>query len=676
MTRFFKIYSKRCLLVIASLVLCSGQLMAQDDLQEYINKISAQKNTRGTKNAPSDITEVDLSKFSAVNRETTLDVANGRNFRFVNGTLTRASSLNGPVIHVGGGSYVAIGKGADINSSKSSSSRETIYMDGGELDIESSGKVTNAANRTSVMITTNQDVFTTRNSSQVTGTIVCKAKQATITYDGGSLTHNDKYHFDSASDIVFTSYPATNNLSLMLSEKNNVVNLTNIDPPFFQISAPQKKNGDVVVKASRTWIQNKTNWGSRIKLGNSSKYQLVSDSKERAIKLFYDDLQDWIDNPDDKDKHCGCNEDDPYVLEVPCDGLRVKKNIEFPEDDLYWFINGQPEGQSDSEANTDCEKVINQGENDVVIKPGSHVYIRRIYWDGCGCANKHIWVYGTLHIKWYVYFYHYWRFIHVMPGGKVVVDDLHGNSDETVFHLEGGELEYNGGDSYGNEYGWYCIDGIIYIRGGELHGETAGGWTGSKGKSYQYDGIVYGGIHNYGWHYFYGGICMGGGSYTIYNYKGAKFYYYGGTCSDGGKIWNEGDLYIDGGGSVNCDEIYCVRGGRIYILKKLQFELQLIFEEKNIVVGEPIVLGAGNYKLTESDCKKIKIVLPEGYKWNFDTNKNCIVISSTNGIATMDAVNPTVQSSYDPIGRKTSGINRGVVVKRMNNGTIRKEIVK
>ena len=34
------------------------------------------------------------------------------------------------------------------------------------------------------------------------------------------------------------------------------------------------------------------------------------------------------------------------------------------------------------------------------------------------------------------------------------------------------------------------------------------------------------------------------------------------------KIWNEGDLYIDGGGSVSCGDIYCVKGGCIYILKK------------------------------------------------------------------------------------------------------------
>ena len=675
--KHFRIKKSLRLLMIAGLMICSGNVQAQDDLQEYINKISAQKKSSGKRNAPSDITEVDLSKFSAVNRETTLDVANGRNFRFVNGTLTRAASLDGPIIHVGGGSYVAIGKGANINSSKSSSSRETIYMDGGELDVEASGKVTNAANRTSVLMTSNNDVFTTRNTSEVTGTVVCKAKNAKITYNGGTLVHNAKYHFDTASDVLFSSYPTKDNLSIMLAEKNNVVNLNNVDPPFLQITAPQKKSGDVVVKASRTWIQTKSSWENRIKLANGSKYKLVSDSKEKVIKIFYDDLQDWIDNPDDKDDHCGCKEEDPYILEVPCDGMTAKKDIEFPEDDLYWFINGKPEGQSDSEAKTDCEKTIEQGEHDVIIRPDSHVYIQWIHWNGCSCANKHIWVWGTLHIKWYVYFYHYWRFIHVMPGGKVIIDDLHGDSDETVFHLEGGELEYNGGDSHGHEYGWYCIGGIIYIRGGDLHGDTAGGWTGPGGKSYHYDGTVYGGIHNYGWHYFYGGTCVGRGSYTIYNYKGGRFYYYGGTCSDGGKIWNEGELYIDGGGSIKCDEIYCVRGGRIYILKKLKFVLQLIIEEKNIVVGEPLVLGGGGYRLTEDDCKKIKITLPDGYEWKFDSSVGGIIITGgPDGIESVVDDNAKIKDVHSVGGIKQKSPRRGLNIIRKEDGSVKKEIVK
>ena len=78
----FVTISKLRLLVLVGLVACLGSVQAQDDLQDYINKISSQK--ASARRTPSDITEVDLSQFSATNRKTTLNVANGKNFRFIN----------------------------------------------------------------------------------------------------------------------------------------------------------------------------------------------------------------------------------------------------------------------------------------------------------------------------------------------------------------------------------------------------------------------------------------------------------------------------------------------------------------------------------------------------------------------------------------------------------------
>ena len=129
----FVTISKLRLLVLVGLVACLGSVQAQDDLQDYINKISSQK--ASARRTPSDITEVDLSQFSATNRKTTLNVANGKNFRFINGTLTRDASLDGPIMHIGGGSYVEISTGATINARQSSNLRESIFMDGGELAI-------------------------------------------------------------------------------------------------------------------------------------------------------------------------------------------------------------------------------------------------------------------------------------------------------------------------------------------------------------------------------------------------------------------------------------------------------------------------------------------------------------------------------------------------------------
>lgn len=688
----FVTISKLRLLVLVGLVACLGSVQAQDDLQDYINKISSQN--ASARRTPSDITEVDLSQFSATNRKTTLNVANGKNFRFINGTLTRDASLDGPIMHIGGGSYVEISTGATINARQSSNLRESIFMDGGELAILSTGAVygsnfydsSKGRYPDAIVMTSDNDVLSIEGDVQnsytptVDGAIVCEAPNASIIYKKGLIfegAHDTGAIFISASDITFDNYPIMK-LIVTLTEKSNVVNLGEVDPPIMDIKAPQKVSNDAVVKASREWVGKKNLWKERIQWKGNTKYDLVGDTKNQVVKLSYDDLQDFIDDPDDKDKHCGCSEEDPYTVEVPCDGMNVKKDVEFPEDDLYWFINGKPEGMTDAEAEEDCDKVVDEGEHDVRIRPGSHVIFDWTWWHGCGCQGKHIWVWGTLYIRWHVYFIYYWRFIHVMPGGKVVIQYLDGSCDETVFHMEGGEVDYGGGKCSGGKYGWYCTGGTIYIRGGRLSGGTCGGWTGTGGHSYHYDGTVHGGIHNYGWHYWYGGYCTGGGDYIIYNHKGGHFYYYGGTCGDGGtgKIWNEGDLYIDGGGSVSCGDIYCVKGGCIYILKKLTFTLHLVFTVENIVPGETIVVGGDGYTLTQDDIDKIQIDLPDGYEWHYDGSCGCISITQSSDISGVGSDRPAVKQSYDASGRQVDENRKGLNIQRMSDGSVRKVTTK
>lgn len=677
---------------LALLLACFGSVQAQDDLQEYINKVSPQE--KGTNRAPDDITVVDLSQFSATNRTTTLDVANGRNFRFINGMLTRDPSLDGPIMHVGGGSYVEISTGATINARESSNLRESVYMDGGELVVNSTGAIYGSGYYSSslgrypnsITMTTDDDILSVEGEAPnnftptIDGGVTCEAEEAVINYKSGLMfegAHNTGAVIVSASNVNILNFPAMAFDITLTGKDNAVVVSDNYDLiPDLTVKAPIKVSKDIVVKNCHPAFMTESFYRKNLKWGGDAKYGLYLNKTDRTIRLTYDDLQDFIDNPDDKDEHCGCSEEDPYTVDIPCDGMKVKKEVEFPEDDLYWFINGKPEGMTDAEAETDCEKVIEEGEHDVKIRPGAHVSFDWIWWHGCGCQGKHIWVWGTLHIKWHVYFVYYWRFIHVMPGGRVVIDYLDGNCDETVFHMEGGEVDYHGGKCSGGKYGWYCTGGTIYIRGGYLSGGTCGGWTGPGGRSYHYDGTVHGGIHNYGYHYFYGGTCSGGGSYTIYNYKGGHFYYYGGTCTDGGKIWNEGDLYIDGGGSVSCGDIYCIKGGCIYILKKLTFTLRLVFTEENIVPGATVVVGGDGYTLTQDDIDKLQIDLPDGYEWHYDGSCGCITIIQTTGINSAGSEQPTVKQSFDATGRQVAEGSKGVNIQRMSDGTVRKVTTK
>ena len=694
----FSFNSKLRLLAIAMMVSCFGYVQAQDDLQDFINKVSSEN--AGARRAPDDITVIDLSQFSATNRKVTLDVANGRNFRFINGKLTRDdSSLSNAILHVGGGSYVEIDYSASIDASTSIHQSEAVVMDGGELCLTGGairGHYNNATNTigNSVLMTTTKDVFTVTHNANlwpamVSGPIDCNVSTSALSQikivDGTFHTGSADFGTINTNASVHVSGMNLERgfhwLHINLLAKDNVVWMEdNHLRESLVITAPSKVAGDEIVKcgtlSSTLPSVLSDNDLKKVEWAGAAKYQLVLDSKSNSIKLYYDDLQDFIDD------HypyvplpyypCGCVWYDPIPVEVPCSGISMKKDLDIPEDDLYWAINGKPEVQEET---NDCEGQIDEGEHDVYIRPGSKVIFKWLRWRGCGCQGKHIWVWGTLRIYrvWYEY---YWRFIHVMPGGKVEIEDMNGECDETVYHVEGGEVHHKSGDCKGGKYGWYCTGGIVYIYDGRISGGTCGGWTGKGGCIYHHGGTVHGGIHNYGIHYWYGGYCTGGGSYTIYNYKGGRFYYYGGTCSDNGKIWNEGDLYIDGGGSISCGDIYCIRGGCIYILKKLTFIIRLIFTEENIVSGETVVIGGDGYKLTQDDVDKIQIVLPEGYEWKFDPSCGCISIYDPTGISSADTNQPTVKDAYNITGHKAEKGEKGLQIQRMSDGNVKKTITK
>lgn len=665
------------LLAFALLVVCCGSMQAQDDLLDYINSIV--KKQPQQRRAGDGITVIDLSNYSAVVRERTLPITNGLRVRFINGTLSRANSLDGPILQIDAQSYVEISDGATVTTQQSTSNREAILMESGELRILSQGAVKGKNGYTSVLMTSDNDKFSMEPGSTLHEKLVCQASGASITFNGGYLKEdwdNNGYHFSTASDINVNSMPGNDVIKAELTGVSNVINLKSQFVPLFYLKAPAKTDGSTLIKvlvSGDDYLESTkqfTHWEG------DSKYQIVKDGIARTIKILYDDLWHdivwpWNPGPDDP---CGCVWEDPIPIEVPCEGKRVKKDIEFPDDDLYWALYGRPENQ---EEEYDCEGEVDEGEHDVYIRPKAKVKWRWLRWRGCGCQGKHIWVWGTLRIYrvWYEY---YWRFIHVMPGGRVEIEDMNGDCEETVIHVEGGEVDYGGDNSHctGGKYGWYCTGGIIYIRGGYLSGGTCGGWTGTDGHSYHHGGTVHGGIHNYGIHYFYGGTCSGGGSYTIYNHSGGRFYYHGGTCTDGGKIWNEGDLYIDGGGSVNCGDIYCIRGGCIYILKKLTFTLRLIFTAENIVSGATVVVGGDGYKLTQEDIGRLQISLPDGYEWKYDSSCGCITIHETTGISNSKIEDQSVVKSYNVSGRQTKENTKGLNIQMMNDGSVKKAIVK
>ena len=690
-------------LITAAMAVCcyAEPVSAQtDDLQDYIDQLQKKSKVKRNraKATEESFTDVDLSRYSATERTTTLKVYGNLKLRFVNGTLKKSSSLEGPLLLVTENSVVEIGSSNSTSSTRATitsngvvNGHEAIRLENGELRVTEGvveGGYSNISSSydDAVVMTSDNDKFVfgsdTKLSGWITNAIVCNASKASIELKSFSM-HTGSADYGTIktySDIVTTGNAW---LHVELLGKDNVVKFTSTLLPYWktEITAPAKTYNDKIAEGSGYTLTEEDH--KKVILNSTTK--MGTYLQNNSIYIGIDDLQSWIDDlvHNGDDSNGKGTADDPYKGFIPCSGVDVDSDVTFGKDgdDLQWFIDGlagnQQTDSGQATGEDDCQGVIRQNDGDITIPSGVTVNISHLHWHGCGCGH-YIYVKGTLIIDVDIYIYYYLRFIHVLPGGHVIIRGLDGEVSNEVVYLEGGTVEYYGSETYGGKYGWYCPGGTIYIYNGVIKGGTAGGWTGQKGISYHYDGTVDGGIHNYGIHYWYGGICTGGGSYTIYNHKGGTFYFNGGTCGEGGtgKIWNEGDLYIDGGGKISCGDIFCVRGGCIYILKKLTFVIHLIFIEENIIPGETIISGGDGYKLTQDDVNRIQITLPKGYEWNFDKSCGCISIIKTTGISSIGSESSVVKESYEASGRKSTEVTKGLNIRRMENGEVKKVIVK
>lgn len=245
-------------------------------------------------------------------------------------------------------------------------------------------------------------------------------------------------------------------------------------------------------------------------------------------------------------------------------------------------------------------------------------------------SDKCIYVYGTLiiDVDVYVRFFRY-RFIHVMPGGRVI---LRGGRIDTF-----GDLIYNAGGTV------ICEDGDARYSG-EGHGivNTESGTISISGGSF------IGGVHNRGngTISISGGFISHGSGVAVSNSGGGRIDITGGTIcgfyprggqggfdspdidNSNGTIWvtdgiigengsgvirTYGDLWIGGGTRVR--EIWMHRLARIHIISKLTVKIRFrFFVEGEFDIDVPIFIGAEGYKLTEEDLKMIDIELPTGYR--------------------------------------------------------------
>lgn len=686
-------------------------LVEGDDLQQYINSLQ-----------PGTMSDVNLSLFKAVTRTKTLLVSGGRQVRFINGTLNRATTLNAPVMLVEDNGMVEVSTDAAITGQghiADNNACEVIRLNTGSLKIidgyvEGACELRNYTDGSiylggpshdpAIALTSSKDELIL-DGGTIYGGITCSVAGASIklksgkfcgiryvsteqaarpmsgpnrmpaagsyepkidTYSSVHVGNVETYSFnwgmeeinlDGTTSSPFKSSP----IDITLHGKQTVILQQSKLPDGWHIKAPDKVNNDVLIYGDNYQLTNDDL--ALVNYEGNTTYQVVRTGNK--IYLYYDDLQSFID---DHDQGNGTG-DDPYKTNVPCNGVNVNNGVEFPEDDLQWFITGQPEAGSVTEEADTCQGAIRQNEGDIIIRPGSTVTFTHIYFWGCGCKN-YIYVWGTLIIDYNIYIYNYLRFIYLRPGGRVIIRGLNGTVIEEFIYIEGGTVEYHGGDITGGTYGWYNIGGVIYIYDGTIRGTTCGGYTGTGSSTYIHGGTIYGGFVNYGTTYWYGGtvtgICtVGGFGHTIYNYKDGIIYIYGGLCSGPGTIWSQGDIYIDGGNTVTINDIYVILGCRIYILSKLTYILRLHITIENIVLDTPIILGGEGYRLTADDCNYLQIELPEGYEWRYDEATGGIIISQYDAaVSAVKADNSSKAPVRDMQGRRAERTISGQVYTR------------
>ena len=150
------------------------------------------------------------------------------------------------------------------------------------------------------------------------------------------------------------------------------------------------------------------------------------------------------------------------------------------------------------------------------------------------------------------------------------------------------------------------------------------------------------------------------------------------TLNEGNyQICNQGRLMLDGATVVSGKNlIKSLQGGRIFFTSQPQHAVTIaIPTAADVEEGQPIVSGSDGYTLTEADAANITLTVPDGYECNYDAAQNALVVTSTNGITTFGTKAETVET-YDLIGRKVERSKKGLSIQRMNNGIVKKIIIK
>lgn len=317
------------------------------------------------------------------------------------------------------------------------------------------------------------------------------------------------------------------------------------------------------------------------------------------------------------------------------------------------IIDGGEENVNPNDLKTIC---LCQAGPDVVIEkpairvnPYSTLTISNYNIRSDKYENQSFLVRGTLIIDVNVHIYHFIRFIHIKPGGRVVWRGGHVEDVDEIVYNEGGTLVIegdfdNGGKCFVNpEGGTLTIKngsfngnienhGTLIIEGGEITGKVD-----NSGTFTMTGGVVSNTVvnstevvfKNYGTFYFKGGIIGGYGSSLIYHAKGAVLRIEGGQFdfSHVTDYWIEAhdDFYFPGNYDFKPTVPMLIEPKVIVrVLYKWIYKFNIVFVGGLPEPRHPLFCG-NDFTLTKDHFKFIDWQLPnKRWRWHLNVTDNTI----------------------------------------------------
>lgn len=350
--------------------------------------------------------------------------------------------------------------------------------------------------------------------------------------------------------------------------------------------------------------------------------------REKKTISNADDLQAFIDSlTANGDKG---TEESPKEITPADGGLDIDKDVNI-DDDLQAFIDGLTTDGKDSKEMRMC------GGN-IIIKRGSCLRLKNLHINGCD-GDNHIYVNGTLIIDINVYITRFKStFIHVAPGGKVVWEGGTAGCAPEVIYNEGGTVELKGGHIESDSYGIINIKGTVHVwEGTFICGSNGAILNGSESSTdawiYINGGDIKGCIINYGGLEMTEGSIDGGPTNPGVKNYGSLIIKGGSITGQGGaqSIWTTTVIYLCGCTDLNGD-IYLYGHGKVYITESMRIIFRIRVFIDGLAEGYIIVAGSNGYELSTTDAGFFDLILPEGFRWSYDSGVKAITVDKSSGI--------------------------------------------